>query len=59
MDGHRLLSMHEAASYVGLSYKHFSENYRSWHIPHIRIGRKVMFRPAHLDAFLKRHTEVS
>jgi len=54
-----LLSLRDAAEYCGLSYHYFARNYRAWHIPYIRIGRKVMFRRAHLDAFLKRHTKVS
>ena len=54
----RLLDIRQAAEYVGLSYSHFKRHYRAWHIPFIKIGRKVLFRPAHLDGFLKRHTEL-
>ena len=53
-----LLNLTDAAAYVGLSKSHFARNYKKWKIPFIKIGRKVLFRRAYLDAFLKRHTDV-
>ena len=53
-----LIGLRDAAEYCGLSYWYFQRMYRAWHIPFIAIGRKRLFRRAHLDAFIKRHTQV-
>ncbi len=47
-----MLSMHEAAEYVGLSYKHFAAHYREWGIVHHRIGKYVRFRTRDIESFL-------
>jgi hypothetical protein len=61
----RLLTMHEAAAYVGRSYSNFSKRYRAWGIIPHRTGGKmvdgrwrgstVRFTQRSLDAFIEKH----
>lgn len=48
-----LLSMHEAAEYVGLSYKYYARSYLRFGITYYRVGRYVRFRVRDLDAWLE------
>ena len=52
----RLLDIHEAAQYTGVSvttlYKWVSQR----KIPHIKIGRLVKFDPVALDEWIKQQT---
>jgi hypothetical protein len=45
--------MHEAARYIGFSYKGFAANYREWNIPFHKIGRSVKFAIRDLDFWLE------
>lgn len=56
----RVVSMHDAALYVGVHYKTFAKHYKlDWRIPHHVIGRMVLFRERDLEAFIERHREVA
>lgn len=56
----KVVTMHDAAEYVGVSYKCFARHYKeNWRIPHHVIGRRVMFRERDLEAFLDRTREVA
>ena len=50
--------MHEAAEYIGVSYKCFHRHYKDdWKIPHHVIGRRVLFRERALEVFIDQCTE--
>ena len=55
----KLVSMHEAADYLSVSYKNFAANYKGWHIPFHRVGNRVKFRERDLETFLDRHRETA
>lgn len=50
-----MLSMKEAASYIGMSYKTLMANYRYWQIPFYKISNKVLFAESELDEWLESH----
>lgn len=52
----RVLTMREAADYVGMSYYRFARHYRAdWGIPFHRVGARVQFRERDLESFLDRN----
>ena len=52
----RMLTMREAAEYIGYSYYRFARHYRSdWQIRHAKVGQRILFRQRWLDAFLEAH----
>jgi excisionase family DNA binding protein len=53
----RVLSMREAADYLGVSYKRFAASYKGWSIACHRIGGRVKFRERDLEWFLDRTRE--
>lgn len=53
----RVLSMHEAAQYLGQSYKWFAATYRERGIPRHYVGRLVKFRERDLESYLDRVRE--
>lgn len=56
----RILTMREAAGYVGMSYYRFARHYRSdWRIPCYRVGGRVNFRERDLESFLDQNREAS
>jgi hypothetical protein len=53
----KMLSMHQAAEYCGMTYKHYAANYIPLGIPYHKIGRSVKFRVRDLEWWLaaRRH----
>jgi excisionase family DNA binding protein len=48
-----VLNMHEAASYLGISYSRFARHYREWGIASYRVGAKLINFDRHdLNAYL-------
>ena len=54
----RLLSMKQAAEYIGRHPGTFQNTYRKLGIPHFKVGRSVIFRERDLDAWLVEHRRV-
>ena len=52
MTGH-LLTIREAAGRLGISADYLYRLARDGEIDHYRIGKRVLFAPAHLDAYLE------
>ena len=52
----RLMSVKEAAAYVGLSPHTVYGMVSQRRIPYLKVGRLVKFDQAMLDAWLKKHT---
>ena len=52
----RLMSVKEAAAYVGLSPHTVYAMVNQRRIPYVKVGRLVKFDQAMLDAWLKQHT---
>ena len=50
----RLLSQHEAARYLGISYWTVRDLVFRRHIPFVKIGRRVLVDRLDLDAYLDR-----
>ena len=48
----KIISMHEASEYCGMTYKHFAASYKAFRIPHHKIGRSVKFRVRDLEVWL-------
>lgn len=51
-----LLTRPEAAEYLGLSPRTISRYIKRNRISHVRIGRRVLFHPYHLEDFVKSQT---
>lgn len=51
----RLYSVTDAAMRLGTSAEYLRRLVRQDQIAHVRLGRKIMFRPAHLSAFIDAH----
>ena len=49
----RMLTMTEAAAYVGVKHRTFQACYRLWGVPHFRIGKTVTFRESELEEWLQ------
>jgi hypothetical protein len=54
----RVVSMHAAADYLGITYKYFAANYKAWGIACHHIGKYVRFRERDLESYLDRTREV-
>ena len=52
----RLMSVREAAAYIGLSPHTVYGMVSQRRIPYVKVGRLVKFNQATLDAWLKQHT---
>lgn len=53
------LSAHESANYIGISYWLILELAKQGLIPHIRVGKRVLFRKETLDKWLEDKEERS
>jgi predicted site-specific integrase-resolvase len=54
----KMLTMAEAATFVGISYSRFARHYkRDWAIPCYRVGGRVNFRERDLEGYLERNRE--
>jgi excisionase family DNA binding protein len=53
-----LMTRHEAAGYLGVTPHTLSvwACTRRYDLPFVKIGRKVMYRKAHLDSFIEART---
>lgn len=49
----KLISMREAADFLGLSYKGFAASYKAMRIPCFKVGRSVKFRIRDLESWLE------
>ncbi len=54
----RLLSVREAAQYLGVSHRTLWTWAQQGRIPHHRLGRRVLFDQLQLDALIKEKTGV-
>ena len=52
----KLLTMDEAAAYLGLRKSTLYESISKKHVEHIRVGRLVKFQVKHLDRYIAQHT---
>ncbi len=52
----RLISVQEAADYIGLSPDTVYTMVSEQRIPYVKVGRRTMFDVGHLDDWLKEHT---
>lgn len=50
----RLLSQHEAAAYLGISYWTLRDLTFRGEVPHVKIGRRILVDRLDLDAYLDR-----
>lgn len=50
----RLLSQHEAATYLGISYWMLRDLTFRGEVPHVKIGRRILVDRLDLDAYLDR-----
>jgi len=55
----KLLTLPEVAIYFGYTPSGLRKLIRKHNWPHVRIGRKTMFRPEHVEAILEAHTRGS
>lgn len=54
-DSRSVLSVSEAADYLGISQTKLRADIQARRIPHVRLGRRLVIRVADLDALLERH----
>ncbi len=52
----RLLDIRQTAGYLGTTERNMRDITRSGELPIVRIGRRVMFHQADLEAYIERHT---
>lgn len=51
----KVISMHDAADYVAVSYHRFAANYKAWGIAYHTIGGRIKFRERDLEHYLERN----
>lgn len=52
-----LLTVREAAAYLGLSPRALERNWQAWGIPRHKVGRYVRFRVRDLEQYLERNRD--
>jgi excisionase family DNA binding protein len=51
----RMLTSQEAAGYTGIPYSTWTKQYKLWEVAYFKIGRRVWFREAEVEAWLQEH----
>ncbi|MET7986280.1 helix-turn-helix domain-containing protein [Streptomyces sp. NPDC005281] len=51
----RLMGPNEMAEYLAISKKTLYAQYRTWGIPHVRVGRHLRFRVRDVEHWLEQH----
>lgn len=49
----KLLTMTEAAEICGIPLRTWYAKYRTWEVPHFRLGKHIMFRLSELNAWIE------
>ena len=50
-----VMTMHEAADYLRVSYDYFKTHWSTWGIPAAKAGRRMLFQQQDLKAWVSRH----